>query len=331
MRKYRMIKSKLGLTISILFIIALVAGCSSSQENKDGNKSIKAVLNWYAQPAHGGLYAADSKEFYDEAGLDVKIEQGGPQVSPTQIVASGKAQFGISHADEILIAVDEGLPLVAVAASFQTTQQAFAFHKGQDIKDIPDFNNRTVFVTPGAGYWEFLKQKYDLSNVKEMAHTGTLINFIADEQAVAQVFAASEPFVLEKEGVDIDMLYLKDTGYSPYSNVIFTTEKFLKEDPEAVKAFVESTIKGWNYYNDHPAEVNKYLKEVNKDLDVELMAKEAEAQKEFIYDGDGKTHGVGFMKKESWEEMKEILLNLNLIKDDIDVSKVFTTEFLPHN
>jgi len=336
MKKLSFSRSKIGLIACMLFLSVFLAACNSedSGSTSSGNEAkttkVKAVMNWYAQPAHGGLYAALDQGFYKEAGLDATIDQGGPQVSPTQIVASGKAQFGISHADELLIAKEEGLPLVAIATSFQTTQQAFAFHKGQDVKDIPDLNGRTVYVTPGAGYWEFLKNKYDLSNVTEMAHTGSLVNFIADEQSVAQIYAASEPFVLEKEGVDIDMLYLKDTGYSPYSNLIFTTEKYLKENPEAVKAFVEATIKGWNYYLENPNDVNEYLKEVNPDLDVELMAKEAEAQKEYILEGDGTSKGVGFMKKENWEAMKKILVDLDLISDDINVGEVFTTEYLPY-
>lgn len=335
MKKLKISRTKLGIFTGILFFAMLITGCSSTQSGSGTNKtdeqtSVKVVLNWFAQPAHAGVFAAINQGFYKDAGLDANADQGGPQVSPTQIVASGKANFGISHADELLIAKEEGLPLVAVVASFQTSQQAFAFHKGQPVKDIADFNGRTVYVTPGAGYWEFLKKKYDLGNVKEMAHTGSLVNFIADKESVAQVYAASEPFILEKEGVDIDMLYLKDTGYSPYSNLIFTTEKYIKENPEAVKAFVEATIKGWNYYNDHPEEVNKYLKEVNPDLDMELMAKEAEAQKQFIYEGDGTTQGVGYMKKENWENMKKILVDLKLISNDINVEDVFTTEFLPY-
>lgn len=326
----------------VIFGIGLLVGCGSESESSgsDGDASsddssdltsITHVLNWFAQPAHAGNYAALQQGFYEDVGLDVEIEEGGPQVSATQIVASGNAEFGIANADEVLMAVDEGLPLVAVAAAFQDTQQAFAFHKGQPIEEIEDFNGREVFVTPGAGYWEYLKQEYDLSDVKELAHTGSLLSFMDNEEAVAQIFAASEPFILEDEGVDIDMLYLKDTGYSLYFNVIFTTESVIEEKPEAVDAFVKASIDGWDYYNEseeNAEEVNGFLKEANSDLDMEQMAQEAEAQKEYMFAGDEER--VGYMNEEKWTHIKDILTDIDVIKGDFDVKDVFTTEFLPY-
>lgn len=333
------LKMKNLLFLVITFTVIIQVGCSSdaksSSENgnddNDGETTeVTHVLNWFAQPAHAGNYAAIQQGFYEDVGLDVSIEQGGPQVSATQIVASGNAEFGIANADEILMAIDEGLPLVAIAATLQDTQQAFAFHEGQPIEDIEDFNGREVFVTPGAGYWEYLKSEYDLSDVQEMAHTGSLLNFMADDTSVAQIFATSEPFMLEDEGIDVDIIHLKDTGYSLYFNVIFTTEQVIEEDPEAVEAFVEGTLEGWDYYDDNAEEVNELLKETNSDLDMDLLAKEAEAQKEYIYSGDGETYGVGYMNEERWENIKDILLDVDVIKNDIDVNDVFTTEFLPY-
>src|SRR5690625_2768676 len=196
-------KWKVGSLIVMFAILTVLAACGSGSSGSSGDDGelteVTHVLNWFAQPAHAGNYAAIKAGIYEDYGLDVDIEQGGPQVSATQIVASGKAQFGIANADEVLMARDEGLPLVAVAAGFQDTPQAFAFHEGQEVDSVEDFNGREVFVTPGAGYWEYLKSEYDISDVKEMAHTGSLLNFISNEESIAQVFAQSEPFCLEDE------------------------------------------------------------------------------------------------------------------------------------
>lgn len=71
-----------------------------------------------------------SKGFYKEAGLDMTIQSGGPGISSTQIVAGGKAEFGMGQADEILLARQNGIPLVAIAATFQKNPQGIMFHKG---------------------------------------------------------------------------------------------------------------------------------------------------------------------------------------------------------
>src|SRR5699024_1626903 len=328
--------------VTMFLVMVVLAACGSDDSSKgasdgssDGGDSdelteVTHVLNWFAQPAHAGNYAAISACIYEDHGLDVSIEQGGPQVSATQIVASGNAEFGIANADEVLMAREEGLPLVAVAAGFQDTPQAFAFHEGQDVQTIEDFNNREVFVTPGAGYWEYLKSEYDISDVKEMAHTGSMLNFIANETSIAQVFAPSEPFALEDEGVDVDMLLLKDTGYSLYFNMIFTTEQFLEENPDVVESFVKGSIEGWDYYYDNVDEINEFLKETNSDLDMDLMAKEAEAQKEFQFGDDEDVPGIGYMTKEKWENIQKILADVDVVSDDINIDEVFTTEFLPY-
>ncbi|MCZ4142775.1 myristoyl transferase, partial [Escherichia coli] len=113
-----------------------------------------------------GLYAAKEQGYYNEAGLDMTIQAGGPQVSPTQIVASGKAQFGLATADQLLVAREEGIPLVAIATIFQKSPQGLMVHANQNISSLADLNNRSVYVGTGSVFWDFVKSKYQLGNVK---------------------------------------------------------------------------------------------------------------------------------------------------------------------
>lgn len=84
-----------------------------------------------------GLYAAKEQGYYNETGLDMTIQAGGPQVSPTQIVASGKAQFGLATADQLLVAREEGIPLVAIATIFQKSPQGLMVHANQNMSSWP--------------------------------------------------------------------------------------------------------------------------------------------------------------------------------------------------
>ena len=315
--------------VTLVCVLSLV-GCSSALEsNTDELKEVTQVVNWFAQPAHGGQYAALAKSFYEEAGLDMEIEQGGPQVSPTQMVVSGQVEFGMTQGDDFLIAIDQGLPLVAVASITQVYPQAFAYHKGQGISDFSDLNGRTVWVTPGAAYWHYLTGQYDLDGVELMSHTGSSTSFIADETSVIQIYETIEPFDFAKEGIEIETLSIADSGYNPYMHVLITTEQFLNENPEQVEAFVQASVKGWNYYKENPDEINEILKEVNSDLNMESMKMQAEAQEDYIFTGDAETHGVGYMKIERWQTLHDQLLEAGVIENEIDVSKIFTSEYLP--
>jgi NitT/TauT family transport system substrate-binding protein len=323
---------KSSIFLSIFFLIILSAcgsnGASGDEGAEGKTEKAKLVTNWFAQPEHGGNYAALKKGFYKDEGIDVTVEPGGPKISSTQIVASGKAQFGYSQAEDILIARDKGIPLVVIGAIFQKSPYVFISHEESGVKDFSDLNGKNIYTAPGVGYWEYIKKKYKLDEAKELSYTGQLNTFIDDPQAVTQGYITSEPFALDQQGVKNSTLLIHDSGFQPYGNVIFTTEKMIKENPELVQKFINATVKGWEYYKDHSDEINPFLKEKNPDLDEEAMKYGAEAQKDLIFGGDAETNGFGYMSEERWKTLQDQLLDLDIIKKDEDISKVYTTEFL---
>ncbi|WP_051318511.1 ABC transporter substrate-binding protein [Cohnella thermotolerans] len=299
---------------------------SSSSETK--LTKVTQVTNWFAEPEHGGQYAALAKGFYKDAGLDMTIQSGGPGVSSTQIVASGQAEFGMGQADEILLARQNGIPLVAIAATFQKNPQGIMFHKGK-FKDLSELNGHKVYIASGASYWEYLKKAYKLDKVEELKYTGSLANFVADPDSATQIYVTSEPFTMEQEGVDTEYFLNYDLGYKQYGNVLYTTEDYLKKHPDIVKAYVEASVKGWDYYKDNSEEINKVMQEKNPDLKLEAMAFGAKAQEPLVYGGDAETHGVGYMSKDIWEGLQKQLVDIGLLKKVEPVDDVFTNEFLP--
>lgn len=339
LKKKKALAKSLILSLSLFILAAAVlSACgsdnhSTASTSSDKNELTAATLitNWFAEPEHGGQYAALAQGFYKDAGIDMTIEPGGPQVSPTQIVSSGKALFGMTQADDLLIARNKGIPLVAIAATFQTNPQGLIYHKGQDIKDFSDLNERTVYTAPGASYWEFQKKKFKLDDVKEMKYTGSLANFVSDQKAVTQGYITAEPFSLKEQGVETEILLNADSGYNPYANMLFTTEETIKEKPELVKAFVEASIKGWDYYKDHYEDVNKTIQERNPDVSLEAMKYGAETQMDFVYGGEAETNGVGYMSEDRWNTLMDQLHDIELLDKKEDVKDVFTNEFLPAN
>ncbi|MBB3111628.1 NitT/TauT family transport system substrate-binding protein [Paenibacillus phyllosphaerae] len=300
---------------------------ASSSEPKELTK-VTQVTNWFAEPEHGGQYAALAKGFYEEAGLDMTIQSGGPGVSSTQIVAGGKAEFGMGQADEILLARKNGIPLVAIAATFQKNPQGIMFHKGR-FKDISELNGNKVYVGSGVVYWEYLKKAYKLDGVTELKYTGSLANFVADPDAATQIYVTSEPFSMQQEGVEVEYFLNYDLGYKQYGNILYTTEDYMKEHPDVVKAYVQASIKGWDYYKDNSEEINKVMQEKNPDLKLEAMAYGTKAQEQLVYGGDAETHGVGYMSEEIWSGLQQQMIDIGMLEEAEPLEKVFTNEFLP--
>lgn len=337
-RRKKFVKN--GALMIVLSMVLTACGGGNSSQNPDNaagtpeqttKTPVKVVLNWFAKSEHGGFYTAEEDGIYDAKNLDVTIEPGGPQVSSIQIVASGKAEFGVAHADQILLARKEGIPIVALATTFQISPQALMYHEESGISDFGDLNGRTVFIQQGQPYWEFLKHKYKLNTVKEVAYTGQHGNFIEDPQSASQSFVNGEPFVVEKQGIKVKTKLIADSGYRPYAAVIYTTEKYLKEHPETVKAFIGGTVEGWNDYKENHEKINKKINEVNTNLSEDEIAFGEEAQREYVYGYDAEEHGVGYMTEDRWTELMQQLMEIGLLDQEIDVKTAFTTDYLPEH
>ncbi|MCM2675662.1 ABC transporter substrate-binding protein [Alkalicoccobacillus plakortidis] len=300
--------------------------CSSSGDGEIDE--LKLVLNWFPKAQHGGVYASLEEDLFEENQIDLSVEPGGPQVSPIQIVAAGDAEFGLAHADQLVIAKNQGIDLVAIAATMQGSPQAFMFHDGVDIQDFEDLNGREVFVQPGITYWDFLKSEYNLSNVQELAYNGQNVTFIENKESVTQAFLTSEPFFLEREGVKTNTLLVSESGYDPYNVVLFVTKDYLEENEELVQRFVDTYLEGLDLYEENYEAINEKITDVNPNIALEELNYEADTQYDYVYGFDAAEHGTGYMSAEKWEELKNQLLDIDLLDEDFDVDYIFTTKFL---
>ena len=57
----------------------------------DAADKVTLQLKWVTQAQFAGYYVAKDKGLYEEAGLDVTINPGGPDIAPPQVIAGGGA------------------------------------------------------------------------------------------------------------------------------------------------------------------------------------------------------------------------------------------------
>ncbi|GIW33340.1 ABC transporter substrate-binding protein [Meiothermus sp.] len=312
----------------VLMAIWVILGLALGQGRE--LPKVSMVLNWFPQPSQGGFYAALADGLYKQKGIDLTIQPGGPNISSISLLAAGRVQLAMTDAAAVMFARDQGIPVVAIFAPFQTNPQGFMFHTENPVRRFEDLAGRTVAVSPGAAYWRFIEKKYNLSGkVQVVNYNGQLADWLRDKSRVTQCFVISEPFSARQQGANPGTLLIADSGFNPYMNLIVTTEQFLRDNPAAVKAFVEASQLGWYRYMGNPQRYVPAIQEVNQSQTPEWIVWQAEQQKPLVQRGDAVQNGIGYMSPERWKTLYNQLKDLELLKSEIDLSKVFTNQFVP--
>ena len=295
-----------------LFFVAIVCllGPAGAQELT----RLTVYTNWFAEAGHGGYYAALKDGLYEARGLDVELIQGGPQLNVAALLASGRADVAMFAGGQLLNARAEGLPLVALFATYQTSPQALMSHAANPVESFGDLAGRSVAVTPGATYWRYIEKKYGLEGrVQVLNYGGQLASWLLDEDAVTQSYVTAEPFFAAAEGAEPVTLLAAESGFNPYTDVMVTTEDFLAEHPAATEAFIEASREGWERFLAAPTDYVDVLEAANDSVTLGGVVWGAERARPLV---KPEGHEVGSMTLERWEELYDQFVDLGLIDAD---------------
>ncbi|APR86618.1 Hydroxymethylpyrimidine ABC transporter, substrate-binding component [Minicystis rosea] len=299
---------------ALLSLLSLaVAACSKSDPGGAGQKPltpVKLQLDWLPEPEFGGFYAARENGSFSREGLDVTIVGGGSGVPTVQMVATGKADFGVTGGDEVLLSRSRGADVVPVFAVYQKSPQAIMTHASRGAKTLADvLSSGTLALEPGLSYARFLKKKYGFDKVSIVPYDGGVARFLSAKDYAQQCFITSEPLAAQAKGGDPQVFLIADEGFNPYLGVVFTNAATLQQKPDLVKAFVRAARAGWRSYLDDPAPANAAMGKLNHAMSQETFAAAAAKQKPLIEEG-GK---LGAMTRERWEILGKQLVDLGVI------------------
>jgi len=146
-----------------LFAIAVASmACGAQKQSDAGEKKLKLVLDWTPNTNHTGLYVAMEKGYYKNAGIELEIVQP-PEDGAEVLVASGKADFGISFQDTLAgpLSKAEPLPIKAVAAIAQHNTSGIMSRKGDGITTPKGLEGKKYAT------WDLPIEKAIIKNVVE--------------------------------------------------------------------------------------------------------------------------------------------------------------------
>jgi NitT/TauT family transport system substrate-binding protein len=251
----------------LMAAVLAVCGMSTSLTAVAADK-VTVQLKWLPQAQFAGYYVAQSKGYYKEAGLDVTIKPGGPDISPVQVIAGNGADVVVNWMPDALAAREAGVPLVNIAQVFNQSGLMLTCKKASGVSSPKDFKGKTLGVWYGGNEYPFLnwmaklgyKQGTDIKILKQGFNVDPLLQ---NQAACISTMIYNEYWQVVDAGV-------KEATWSPSSmkrkawpleDGLYVMEAKLK-DPAFVARmgkFLKATFKGWNDAVKDPAGAAKIV------------------------------------------------------------------------
>ena len=278
------------------------------QRSRTAAEAVTVRLKWLNQAQFAGYYVAKDKGYYEKAGLDVSIQPGGSDFPAIQMVAGGSEQFGVTGADQILIARSKGVPVVAIAVIYRENPFVlFALKKSGITKAA---QTRRQEHRPQ----DRRQRGADLSRrAQERRHRQRLAPRDAGQvrsvaaphrpgRRVARLPRSTRCWRREEKGFETSVIRPADYGVDMYADTLFTTERMLKEKPDVVKKFVAATIHGWADAVAEPEAAARTTVKFGNKLEYAHELAMMKASVPLIKAGKD---AIGVSKQSEWEEPAE--------------------------
>jgi NitT/TauT family transport system substrate-binding protein len=241
-----------------LFCLSLaLAGVMGSAQAAD---KFTVQLKWLPQAQFAGYYVAQAKGFYKDAGLDVTIKPGGPDIAPPQVLAASGADLAVDWMPSALAAREAGAPLVNVSQVFNRSGMMLTCKKSSGVATPKDFKGKTLGVWFGGNEYPFLAwmailgYKTDGANpdVKVLKQGFNVDPLLQNQAACISTMIYNEYWQIIDAGVKPDQLvtfFYEDQGVAMLEDGLYALGPKLKDPAFVDKAarFVKASLKGWEY------------------------------------------------------------------------------------
>lgn len=299
---------------------------------------VSFVTNWRAQAEHGGFYQAQAAGLYRQAGLEVELRPGGPQINPAQLLLGGRVDMSMGNGLAALNFVRENIPFLCIGAIFQKDMQVLIAHPGTGqpgtgLTRFEALRGRPLLVGAEARvtWWPFLREKYGLRDDQVRPYTFNLQPFLADRTLVQQGYLGSEPYSIRQAGVNPETLLIHDAGFENYGTTINIGAKTLAERREPIQRFMDATMHGWDQYLKGPAggfdtgPANALIRQQNPEMAEDVIAYGTRAMNEagIVRSGDAATLGIGAMTEARWASFHAAVAAVGVLPKELDWRRGF--------
>ncbi|CAN5517650.1 hypothetical protein BH23ACT9_BH23ACT9_39290 [soil metagenome] len=291
---------------------------------------VSLQLQWFTQGQFAGYFAAVDQGFYEEAGLDVTILEGGVDIVPQSVLDSGGADFAIAWVPKALVSIEEGADIVNIGQVYQrsgTLQVSFA---DAGLDDPAELGGTVV------GNWGFGNEFELLAGLRQAGldpdgdvtlaqQNFDMLALLSGEIDAAQAMIYNEyAQVLETINPDTGELYApedltvidwNDVGTAMLQDAIWADASRLDEDEaynETAIAFVEASLRGWAFCRDDLEACTQIVLDNAPTLGESHQAWQINEVNRLIWPAP---LGAGIMDPDLWAQTVEVAVSEEIVSE----------------
>jgi diguanylate cyclase (GGDEF)-like protein/PAS domain S-box-containing protein len=294
-----------------LIAALLVTSIAGSAQAATGLQPVTLQLNWKHQFQFAGYYAAIEQGYYREAGFDVRVQELQDGRDPIDAVLAGAAEYGVG-ASELALRRGKGQPLVVLATILQHSPLVL-IAAGRGEASIHELAGKKIMMVPHEteliAYLQ--REGLPLDRIVQVPHSFNPDDLLRGRVAAMSGYSTDEPYLLKKAGLPFNLYSPRASGIDFYGDSLFATEKQVRAHPERVAAFLNASLRGWQYAMDHPAELaDLILARYGQRKSRQHLLFEAEEMRRLM---QPQLVEIGYMNPGRWEHVAATYAELGML------------------
>lgn len=316
--------------------LGLAACGEKSEDGGTASRPFSLTLDFYPNPDHAGIFLGEKLGYFDEAGLDLEVDTPADPSAPMKLVAAGRTDLAISYEPEVMLARDQGLDVVAVAALVNRPLTSMIWLKGSGIKGIRDLRGKTI-ATAGIPYQDaFLRTILARVGMKPADVRTVNVGFSLLPALVGGSAQAMLGGFMNVEGVDLrlrgkapEVRPVDELGVPTYDELVLVANRArLEADPEPYRLFIAALARATAVAVERPGAATRAVLDANRDLAPKLTAAEVKETLPLLAARD-RGRPYGYLDPEEWRDFAAWMRDNGLVSELMEPAKLLSNDYLP--
>jgi putative hydroxymethylpyrimidine transport system substrate-binding protein len=327
--------------LAIAAVAASVAGCGEIHNvvnpPASAYRSLTLMLDWSPNADHVGIYRAQAEGDFARAALNVHIEYDTADPSaPLRLLEAGQVQVAVTYEPEIMLARDEHIPVVAVAAIMQRPLTSIVSLGSRHIDSAAQLRGKTVGVA-GIPYQTAFLQTI-LHHAHVPLHTVRVVN--VGENLVPAMLSGRVDATLgaywNYEAIQLaqlrkhpNVIHVEQAGVPDYNELVFVVmQREIVNHPDLIRAFVQAVARGYASARANPSAAVANLLSANPAAGLSKRLQLASVRATMPYWFPTRRKPWGWQDPAQWNAFGQWMLNEHLIRDPNPIADASTNELL---